>query len=352
MNALRKLRRVSNAVFSLDGTNTKRTDLVRQDSDLLLSYYESSIPNENSHYIPSHSPAKLTAQHRTRKLSTDSSTSSSAYSHNEAEPQEQTDAGSESSAGVTKRLGAPSKGSADRRRLAIVQLDDSARKALHDLSAIGTIRERRGYKNDLAGLALVAPPDAAVHSYTHLTPPSTAPLPADNSNRGQKTAVQGGHHRAASDIATKTPYSRNLRNRRMADNDCDSNAASPSPAPPPPSDASQSVISTTAERGPVGQCSLSAQYGVYRDLNNPSPIRTPQIGEGKGIHVPVAAPVVVNLEQSAQPRLGNLPPLRSSSPTTSSVSHGNRESCQPASIYHVSGIFFIFDALTSSYCLV
>src|SRR5205807_570978 len=113
--------------------------------------------------------------------------------------------------------------------------------------------------------ALVAPPDAAVHSYTHLTPPPTAPLPADNSNRVQKTAAQAGHHRAASDTATKTFHSRNLQNRRMADND---DAASSSPAPPQ-SDTSRS---TAAERGSVRQSLLSAQYGVYQDQNNLSPI--------------------------------------------------------------------------------
>ena len=338
MNVLRKLRRFSNVVFSIDGTNTRRTGLVRQDSDHLLSYYESSIPNESSHYVRSRSPNKPPAKHRIRKHSTDSS--SSAYSNNEAEPQEP---GSESSASVTKRLGTPSKGSADRRRLAIVQVDtlsDGARRALHSSSssAASTIRERRGYNNDLAGLALVAPPDAAVHSYTHLTPPPTAPLPADNSNRVQRTAVQAGHHRAASDIAAKPFHSRNPQDRRMTDND---DAASPSPAPPP----SDTLRSTAADHRPVGESLLSAQDGVYQDQTDPSLIRTPRLGEGKEIHVPVAAPVVVNLEQSAQSRSGNLPP-RSSSPAASSVSgHGHGSRGTPA--YHVFGIFWIIDALTS-----
>ena len=352
MNVLRKLRRFSNALLSIDETNiTRRTDLVRQDSDHLLSYYESSIPNETTHYIRSRSPNKPPAKHRIRKRSTGSSTSSSAYSNNEAEPHEQR--GSESSASVTKRLGTPSKGSADRRRLAIVQVDtlgDSARKALHDLSsssATGTIRERRGYKNDLTGLALIAPPDAAVHSYSHLTPPPTAPLPVDNSNRVQRTAaLQAGHHRAASDFMTKSfqVHSRNSQTRRMADND--NHAASPSPPAPPISDTPRSVISTAAEREPVGQSLLSAQYGVYQDANYLSPIRTPRIGEGKEIHVPVAAPVVVNLEQSAQPKSGN-PPPRSTSPATSSVSGHHGLSSRGTSTYHVFGIFWIIDALTS-----
>jgi hypothetical protein len=45
----------------------KRTELVRQNSDQLLSYYESSIPNEAAHYPRSSSPNKpVSAHHHTR----------------------------------------------------------------------------------------------------------------------------------------------------------------------------------------------------------------------------------------------------------------------------------------------
>lgn len=82
-----------------------------------------------------------------RKLST----SSSDYSYD-------SDAKSEAS---TRRGTTPSKGGADRRRVAIVQMP--------------SFRSRRGQ----TPLALVAPPDAAPTNYTHLTPPPTANIPSD-----------------------------------------------------------------------------------------------------------------------------------------------------------------------------
>ena len=81
-----------------------------------------------------------------RKLST----SSSDYSYD-------SDAKSEAS---TRRGTTPSKGGADRRRVAIVQMP--------------SFRSRGE-----TGLALVAPPDAAPTNYTHLTPPPTADMPSD-----------------------------------------------------------------------------------------------------------------------------------------------------------------------------
>ena len=318
-------------IFPIDSNRSdKRKELVRQHSDHLLSYYESSIPNEAAHYPRSPSPNKPdSAYHHTRTHSGDSS---SAYSNNEADQNDTRDTGSETSASVTKRLGTPSKGGADRRRLAIVELDSTSNGPPLQSPSMGTgsIRQRRGYKNNLTGLALIAPPDAASHTYTHLTPPSTAPLTGDMINRGLKTFVQDKtHQRSASDIA-QTVSSRPtmdtkkiLRTWRFPSKGPDTRAST---LP------SQSTTPKTADQ------QRSAYSYLTLDL---SAIGTPLIGEAKEIHVPVAAPIVMNLENVGQPKT-TLPTPRADSPTSSTVcGHGqsvNMISQTTNGTYHVIGM--------------
>lgn len=309
-------------LFSLDNHSNRRPQLVRQNSDHLLSYYESSIPNEASHYPRSPiSPNKpVSAYHHYRTHSGDSS--SSAYSNNEAEQNDTRDTGSETSTSVTKRLGTPSKGGADRRRLAIVQLDSSSYgsqpNAPSDMSTTtSSIRQRRGY-NNLAGLALIAPPDAASHTYTHLTPPSTAPL-TDMMSRGPFVQDKT-HQRSASDIApaisrptmdaTKTSRVWRFQIKRLNDHN-----GSDTRAPPLPSDPSQSTSPKSADQVHSPYLTLDlADFG--------SSIGTPLIGEAKDVHVPVAAPIVMNLENVGQPKT-TYSIQRADSPASSTVcGHG------------------------------
>ena len=109
-----------------------------------------------------------------------------------------------------------------------------------------SFRSRRGQ----TGLALVAPPDAAPTNYTHLTPP-TANIPSDqDSNLHQK------------DIPTTTE----------ATHDDDQSSSRPSRSP---------------SKGVTPNIPLTP-------LPMFSPL-TPEIGQPKEIHTPVAGPVVVNL---------------------------------------------------------
>jgi len=183
---------------------------------------------------------------------------------------------------------------------------DSLNSDEHKAST-GSIRSRRGHKSNLAGLALVAPPDAALRTYTQLTPPSTAPISADYLNSSMSTAHQDnkGHHRSASEITKPssrdvgglraaqgpTPYEARTKGRKYEDKyngrapRLQETGPSRSPSP------THSTKSSKSERGPLSPL----------DSNHPSmfsPIVTPRIGEGKDIHVPVAAPVVVSLDKS------------------------------------------------------
>ncbi|CAA7260230.1 unnamed protein product [Cyclocybe aegerita] len=318
--------------------NPKRPTLVREPSENLLSYYESSIPNESPNYARSSTPEKTPSRpihHHTRKIST-TSTSSSDYS-DESETTDAQDAGSETSASVTRRSNTPSKGAADRRRVAIVEMDTVHEGTQKSHSGVasnpGSLRSRRGHNSSLAGLALVAPPDAALRTYTQLTPPSTAPATGDYDGDSLVTVHQDrGHHRSASEnTATKTASSRDTgtvgtsqgalsstvaeRSRTRGKDKNNNNA--------PPSFAFQR---TTASRSPSptrsalaqGRALLSPPDSVYPPMSTIdmfSPIVTPDIGEGKEIHIPVAAPVVVDLESAqSQKALSSSMSSRSESP--------------------------------------
>jgi len=325
------LQRLSD-LFQLDNHGIRRTQLVRQNSDHLFSYYESSIPNEAAHYPRSPSPNKpVSAYHHSRTHSGDSS--SSAYSNNEADQNDPRDTGSETSASVTKRLGTPSKGGADRRRLAIVQLDSSSNGSQFNPpsdmpTTTSSIRQRRGY-NNLAGLALIAPPDAASHTYTHLTPPSTAPL-TDMMSRGPFLQDKT-HHRSASDIvssrpamdATKTSRGWRFQSKRLNDHKSSDTRALIDP--------SQSTSPKFADQAHSPYLTLDlADFG--------SPIGTPLIGEAKDVHVPVAAPIVMNLENVGQPKTTYLT-QRADSPASSTVcGHGQSSTMTSQTtngVYHV-----------------
>ncbi|KAI0334819.1 hypothetical protein GY45DRAFT_1367274 [Cubamyces sp. BRFM 1775] len=119
----------------------------------------------------------------------------------------------------SRRPSVPTEGGADRRRLAIVEMDAPAplsvsRKRSKQLShdhgsssssssspmstttAGTTLFSRRGMH--IGGLALVAPPDASPTTYTNLTPPSTAPVAADRASHPPPTASSHYHAHARS----------------------------------------------------------------------------------------------------------------------------------------------------------
>lgn len=187
-------------------------------------------------------------------------------------------------------------------------------KALSDLGHTNpsNVRSRRGLEGHLAGLALVAPPDAARTSYDHLTPPSSAPITTDGATRGAEVFARDdkGHHRSASEAvgskkSRKSPRDVGIvgtgQNHQTVDSPTKQQLQSTytandalrppvfqqphsrSPSPGNASDSSSQLLRSPPqfERRTTG---LSIQS-----------ILTPEIGQGKEIHVPVAAPVVVNL---------------------------------------------------------
>ncbi|KAK7024264.1 hypothetical protein VNI00_016481 [Paramarasmius palmivorus] len=61
------------------------------------------------------------------------------------------------------------------------------------------LRSRRGVEASLGSLALVAPPDAAPATYTHLTPPSTAPVDTNTTNNTHSSSSNSFSRSASSD---------------------------------------------------------------------------------------------------------------------------------------------------------
>ncbi|PPR02487.1 hypothetical protein CVT24_002036 [Panaeolus cyanescens] len=221
---MKSLNRLSYVLaFIGDAPSSTRKKHLKDQTDNLLSYYQSSLANSDSQQPVS---SQRPAQH-TRQLSS-TSTSSSDYS-NDSESEVATDARgfvSEASAGIGRRSNAPTKGGADRRRMAIVQMDTVSQTAQHSSTSNknpSSLRQRRGHQSSLSGLALVAPPDASLCSYTQITPPPTA-----------LTHQHKSHHRAASEITTSNygssrdtatvstartsqdEYSRNISNKTSA----------------------------------------------------------------------------------------------------------------------------------------
>ncbi|KDR83419.1 hypothetical protein GALMADRAFT_235540 [Galerina marginata CBS 339.88] len=338
-------------------TPTTRSKPAREHSaDHLLSYYESSIPNEGRNYAPPRSPTTAKAPssrptHPTRKISTTSMSSDSDYSY-DSETTDAKDAASEASSSVTRRSSTPSKGGADRRRVAIVQMDSvnegGFKTSSETASTTGSIRSRRGHKSNLAGLALVAPPDAALRTYTQLTPPSTAPITGDYMHHNLLTAHQDkGHNRSASE----NPPSKKAPSRDTAivgaaqgsqssmshlssedkskkgTKDEDNSKGNVPRSNEPQKIANSRSTSPDLETNKDGRVDriqglLSPPYSGYPSMNAIdmfSPIVTPEIGEGKEIHVPVAAPVVLKLDNMKPKKAQSAVSWRSESPAAVSV---------------------------------
>ncbi|KAH9482420.1 hypothetical protein JR316_0004520 [Psilocybe cubensis] len=318
----------------------------KEQKDNLLSYYQSSIPNEvQSHARSASTPQGFLPSTRpvvpARKMSSTSMSSESDYSYDsdrdcpyDSETNDTKHSLSESSSSVTRRSGAPSRGGADRRRMAIVQMDgtaDRAYKSSSETASSASIRSRRGHTSSLTGLALVAPPDAALRTYTQLTPPSTAPVSGDYMNHVLLTATQGKVHSRSSSqdpSSKKTATSRDTsstqgtqsllssannskipretknadHNNKAFPNHRTSSSRSPSP------DMSTAIDDRDLHHGLLSPPTTA--YPSARTIDMFSPIVTPDIGEGKEIHMPVAGPVVVKLDGVQSRRVESTPSWR------------------------------------------
>lgn len=375
-----KLKRLS-LLFTFKA-NPPRPPVKREKTEDLLSYYESSIPNDSVHpYARPPSPLRPNTHHHhhhQRSLSS-GSTSSSDYSDNTDTDNDTRDGGSETSSSATKRLNAPSKGSGDRRRVAIVEMD-TVEEAFPKTGTLdthptrpGSIRQRRGYRSNLAGLALVAPPDAAVRTYTRLTPPSTAPLASASPNQTAAHQYDRSHHRSTSELTPSgskpfLPRDASATNGQGGFDPNKSNFACRYPskdqgktvsyngAVPVPASLSSSTRSPTRSDPPQPEHGLlSPRNGPpSAAMCDPSPlIFTPEIGQAKEIHIPVAGPIVVDLEKATSrekttdsSKVSPKPVLPSSS--LSLGAHGRVDLSHPSthtSLFSASGVLGMLRAL-------
>ncbi|KAJ7499203.1 hypothetical protein FB451DRAFT_1016574 [Mycena latifolia] len=271
------------------GTSTARPRIVREDSELLMSYYQSPLADQGINYRPS--PDKRPVH---RKSLSGSSTSSSDYSSDGSTSDHSTKDVQPS----TRRASVPSEGGADRRRLAIVQMDP-----VREADASGntpTVRSRRGLQTRLDGLALMAPPDAAPKSYAYLTPPTSAP-PTAVRPMHLHLDEKSHHARSASEAdssASKPPKSSSSRDVGIV-----GTASSSEPPKKPRLQTTPEFLVPPVFQQPHG--SRASSPNTQSPLAPPLSVHTPEIGQTKEIHVPVASPVIVDLGPDASLRVGN-----------------------------------------------
>ncbi|KAJ7638574.1 hypothetical protein FB45DRAFT_1023352 [Roridomyces roridus] len=267
------------------GSAIARPQLARQETELLMSYYQSPLADQGIGY-----PTR--PHHHRRTLSGDSgSTSSSDYSSgsDHSEPQVQSS---------TRRASAPSAGGSDRRRLAIVQMDTVQESE----PKTSSVRARRGLETRLDGLALVAPPDASPNSYAYLSQPSSAPpIP-----RSEETTKDKTHNRSASEAASHPLRTKSSRDVGIVGTSAVQSPRKPRlqitsetllPVPPIFQEPHSSRASTPANCSPL--------FPPPKRRSTDISVHTPEIGQPKDIHVPVASPVVVNLGPDASLRVGS-----------------------------------------------
>ncbi|KAJ8086323.1 hypothetical protein PM082_005146 [Marasmius tenuissimus] len=298
-----------------------RPTLARQDisSDNLLSYYSSPLADN-----PLSPPIAIPIS---RQSSTDRD-SNSDYSSCSYKSDTASDySNQEESAGpasVTRRTSKSSKGAADRRRLAIVQVVDSKSQPMDstESSSQSDLRTRRGGQG---GLALVAPPDVSPAVYMSEdtpVPPFTAPPDALHhvhdsphsftARRKHETSPvtkyqhPQGHQRSASEITTGKRDIAIIGT--LSSTSSSSHSRSSTSFIPPSFDSKTKVRSLTLESSAPNSNTETSERALHPpplfvrpQSRSPSPgvssvsdlPTTPDIGEGKAIDVPVASPIVI-----------------------------------------------------------
>ncbi|KAI0773824.1 hypothetical protein C8Q74DRAFT_1368373 [Fomes fomentarius] len=422
-----------------------RPSFVRRETDQILSYYQSEhagrpfaldsdhasaepvfespsqshIPNANANTLTSHAFPRPHPRFRQDSAHSSASDYSSHYSeagdaastatpapasssdqfdsevhtpHTSAEATSEKHGRAHShTAGHSRRSSVPTEGGADRRRLAIVEMDPPpttaaaaksvARKrskgvimdgeSSADLPASssmgGTLFSRRGLH--IGGLALVAPPDASPKTYTNLSPPSTAPVSTWSGTHPPPSAFAPSHTRSASEAVQTSSASRSrLHHKSSRDVGIvglsSASTASESLGPVSPTSDEYHVYAQSEGLGvPIFQTPAKSRPpspGVVtpelsdtssgsafrsphqRQLSTPifgmeDGIVTPGIGEGKDIRQPVVGPVIVGLSpemlQRTQGAIGRGAPSVQS-PASSSPSQHSSSASSPSQYLH------------------
>lgn len=183
-----------------------------------------------------------------------------------------------------RRTSAISDVGSDRRRLAIVQmdrLDENRSKAVSDHGH--DARSRSVAEPNLAGLAIVAPPDASPLTYSRLSPTTRA----DHSRTRSEFTYSGTN---PSQIPSSRPSS-SSKPLKGSQPSTDRNLQHE----PPPSAKATTLIPSVQ---PLKIHSSSSSSINLSSSSVDQPLTTPPIGQAKDVHVPVAGPVVVNLGPS------------------------------------------------------
>ncbi|KAF7353033.1 hypothetical protein MVEN_01271000 [Mycena venus] len=276
------------------GSSTARPNLARQDTELLASYYQSPLADQGVNYSPHALDTRPTRPAHRRTLSGDS-TSSSDYSSSGST----SDHSIEEAKPATRRASVPSEGGADRRRLAIVQMDPVREAESPTASSPSAVRSRRGFETRLEGLALVAPPDAAGNLHQYINPPGSAPPTWSLKTKSSRDVGIVGT--ASSSTSSSAP----LQSPKMK---LSVQIATESLLPPVFQEPHSSRASTPNTRASTPNSSATpsdARSLAPKRRSTDMSVHTPEIGQSKEIHVPVASPVVVDLGPAASLRVGH-----------------------------------------------
>ncbi|OBZ71788.1 hypothetical protein A0H81_08270 [Grifola frondosa] len=293
-----------------------RPTITRRETDHILSYYESDLAGRT--YISPDTDAdspSLSLESSMFFPSDSDSSSANGYASARAPQSAELDLPPAAPSRHTRRSSVPSEGGADRRRLAIVEMDSTAplsvaRKRSGGLNesgnptcspiSMGSLLSRRGV--NVSGLALMAPPDASPRTYTDLTPPTTAPIIV--SDRTAHLPHSAAHHRSASEAVEAAGKSR-LHRKSSRDvgivgvGSASSASDSLGPICECPSFRLQPVPSPTPGGTPelsdssVYQSPQSPEYAYMEtkaQLSRWEEVVTPGIGEYKDIQQPVVVP--------------------------------------------------------------
>ena len=239
-----------------------------------------------------------------------------------------------SSGGVQRRTSQRSAGGADKRRLAIVELDTRQESQLSD-SPDPSLLVRRGLDSShLRGLALIAPPDAQKIDYTGFSPvpasaPATSVPPVYRATKSE--APHNGHQRSMSDAQS---MKKGLARTSPRDVGIVGTLGSMRPGSheqteqPHPGRARPSSVDGDHTSGTPRSDGLTAPVFQTPRSRSPSPLPhtradpapeslrwtqqlTPSIGQDKDIGRPVAGPVLLDLS-SGQPVIGRSPKTKTS----------------------------------------
>ncbi|CCL99172.1 uncharacterized protein FIBRA_01187 [Fibroporia radiculosa] len=308
-----------------------RPKVVRRDTDNILSYYQSEHAGRAYLASDAGSPPSIM---RTASSTSNSSEYSSESPDAIAESRPYAPATDSGVAGHTRRPSVPSEGGADRRRVAIVELDSALPQSLTrkgsenkrpptiesgSASLGSTILARRGLH--VEGLALVAPPDASPRTYTNLTPPSTAPL---TDRTVPNVQAQSAAHQRSMSEAVVAADSAKPRHQHKSSRDVGIVGVTRVPSVSkrggreegttlnvPTFQSAIDPRSPSASRTPgAAQASYATQpqTAASTTLRSPNPdgrdhkVVTPAIGESKDISQPVVGPVVVGISSNLMRR--------------------------------------------------